>query len=180
VGRRCTICDHVDRDRIEAAIVQGEGLRAIARRFGLPNHTYVSRHRDRHLPPGLVAVKRANGRSESDALEAVRRSRELEGLATAADQVEALIGRARLVLDRAEDGEKATLVLAATRELRMLVELLAKLRGELDERNVQAVNVLVAPEWLTIRAAIIDALHPYPEARLAVAGRLRALDGVSS
>ena len=42
MGRRCTICDHADRDRIEAAIVQGEGLRGIARRFGLPNHTYVS------------------------------------------------------------------------------------------------------------------------------------------
>jgi hypothetical protein len=151
-------------------------LRGIARRFGLPNHTYVSRHRDRHLPPELVAVKRANGRAESDALEAVRRSRELEGLATAADQVEALIGRARLVLDRAEDGEKATLVLAATRELRMLVELLAKLRGELDERPLTAVNLITNPDWLAVRAAVIDALQPYPEAGAAVASRLLLME----
>jgi hypothetical protein len=34
------------------------------------------------------------------------------------------------------------------------------------------VNVLVQPDYLAVRDAILDALMPYPEARVAVAERL--------
>ena len=47
--------------------------------------------------------------------------------------------------------------------------------GELDERPT--VNVLVAPEWLAVRATLPEALRPHPEARQAVAARLVALEG---
>jgi len=39
--------------------------------------------------------------------------------------------------------------LSGIREARGNVELLAKLRGELDERPV--VNILVAPQWIALR-----------------------------
>ncbi len=55
-----------------------------------------------------------------------------------------------------------------------IVELTAKLVGELDERP--QVNVLLAPEWLAVRAALLAALRPYPEARVAVAARLAAME----
>ena len=56
----------------------------------------------------------------------------------------------------------------------MNLELLAKLMGELDARPV--VNLVVSPEWLQVRATLLMVLSPYPEARIAVAGALAALD----
>ena len=67
------------------------------------------------------------------------------------------------------------LVLKTAAQLKGQTELLAKLLGELDERP--QVNVLISPEWVNVRAALLAALLPYPEARLAVAGRLRVLEG---
>ena len=45
------------------------------------------------------------------------------------------------------------------------IELLAKLTGELDERA--QVNIVLSPQWLTIRLAILEALEPFPGARMA-------------
>ena len=55
-------------------------------------------------------------------------------------------------------------------QVRRNLELLAKLIGQLDTRPT--VNLLIAPEWLTVRATLLSALAPYPDARSAVAGRL--------
>jgi hypothetical protein len=43
------------------------------------------------------------------------------------------------------------------------VELLAKLRGEIKERSV---NILIHPQWIFLRATILEALEPYPEVRV--------------
>ena len=51
---------------------------------------------------------------------------------------------------------------------------IAKLLGQLDERP--QVNVLMAPEWLQVRAALLTALTPYADARLAVAAALVSLE----
>ena len=67
------------------------------------------------------------------------------------------------------------LVLRTAAQLRPSIELLAKLLGELDERP--QLNLTVAPEWLAVRSALLEALGPYPEARAAVARRLVALEG---
>jgi hypothetical protein len=65
--------------------------------------------------------------------------------------------------------------LGAIREARGNVELLAKLLGELDERPV--VNVmLIDPK---VRDAIVRALTPYGEARLAVANALEPFEEAS-
>jgi hypothetical protein len=67
------------------------------------------------------------------------------------------------------------LMLKAVAQLRPSVELLAKLVGDLDERP--QVNVTLSPEWQRIRGAVLDALAPYPDARMAVARRLVAVEG---
>jgi hypothetical protein len=66
------------------------------------------------------------------------------------------------------------LVLKTADRLRTQAELLAKLLGDLDDRP--QVNVLMAPEWGAVRAALLEALRPYPEARTAAATRLVALE----
>jgi hypothetical protein len=81
-----------------------------------------------------------------------------------------------LVVEHVENksADPRELLLKSTSQLKGQIELLAKLLGQLDERP--AVNVLVAPEWLTIRAGLLAALGPYPEARAAVAAQLLALE----
>jgi len=79
----------------------------------------------------------------------------------------------RMAADAEQAGERRT-VLVAVRELSRLVELLAKMRGEISE--AATVNVIVSPQWLQVRQAVLVALEPYPEARVAVAARLGQLE----
>ncbi len=161
---RCTICNHDDRESIDEAIVGGRTLRDIARQHDVSKDA-VSRHR------GHV----------SHALSRVVAEREEAGARSALDRLEDLHTRATRVLDAAEGEGKASLSLAAIKELRGLVETIAKITGELDERpNVQVLNVSTAPEWLAIRAALVEVLAPYPEAAAAVAARLDSLPALEA
>ena len=64
--------------------------------------------------------------------------------------------------------------LAGIGQARACLELLAKLLGELDERP--QVNVVLSAEWISVRAVLLSALAPFPDARAAVAARLQALE----
>ncbi len=66
------------------------------------------------------------------------------------------------------------LVLKTAQQLTGQTQLLAKLLGQLDERP--QVNVLMAPEWLQVRSALLTALAPYAEARQAVAAALVSIE----
>jgi hypothetical protein len=63
------------------------------------------------------------------------------------------------------------LILKTSQRLEGQVELLGKLVGKLQEGPT--VNLLILPEWLTMRAIIMTALAPFPQAKLAVAAALR-------
>jgi len=67
------------------------------------------------------------------------------------------------------------LVLKTVARLQPQIELLAKLIGKLDERP--QVNILVNPQWIAARTAMMEVLAPYPQARVAVAQRLDQLEG---
>jgi len=87
-------------------------------------------------------------------------------------QVRDLQVRTMAILDKAESSRGGLrTALQAIREARGNLELLARLLGELQE--AQTINVLVAPEWLSLRTVILQAVEPYPEARVAI---VRALD----
>jgi hypothetical protein len=90
-------------------------------------------------------------------------------------EVRNLQSRAYGILDKAESAGDLRTALGAIREARGNLELLAKLLGELDERPV--VNLTIAPEWLELRAIIVQALAPHPAASQDV---LRALEGVDN
>jgi hypothetical protein len=90
-------------------------------------------------------------------------------------QVRDLQSRALAILAAAEAQGDLRTALGAIREARGNLELLAKLLGELDERP--QVNLIVTPDWLRMRAAILATLAPYPEARVAVAAALTEGEG---
>lgn len=161
MGAACSICGHEDRSEIDAMIVSGAPNRAVARHQwpgGAVSKDAVLRHRDGHISAGLARVV-----SE----------REEAGPRSALERLEELHTRAMRVLDAAEGEGKASLSLAAIRELRGLTETLAKVTGELDDRpTVQVLNVATNPDFVSMLSTLMDALAPYPEARVAVAQRL--------
>ena len=67
-------------------------------------------------------------------------------------------------------------MLAAAREVRAGLELLARLTGELDEKPVTTVNVLASPELAGIITTMLRALEPYPQAKIAAAAALNVID----
>ncbi len=71
-------------------------------------------------------------------------------------------------MEGAEADGKASTALAAVREARGLLELTARVTGELDERPVMVVNIQASQEWVELRALILAALRPHPAALAAV------------
>ena len=159
MGRPCSVCAHPDRAAIDRALVSGTPRTALASRHGL-SEPAVRRHEDTHLPERLSKAAEAAEIAEADDL---------------LGQVRTLQHRALGILDQAEDAGDLRTALGAIREARGNLELLAKLLGELNEGTT--VNVLVSPEWLQVRTIILQALDPFPDARLALADAMEAHAG---
>lgn len=156
--RVCTVCTHPERQAIDTALVAGESFRYVSERFG-PSATALFRHKAEHMPAALTKAQGAQEAAQADDL---------------LGQVRTLQTRTLAILDRAETAGDLPTALRAIGEARRNLELLARLSGELDERA--QVNILVAPEWLAMRALLFNALAPYPEAKVAVAGALATLE----
>lgn len=162
VAERGVVANHPERAAIEAALAAGHADRAIAARFGITKDS-VRRHR---IGMG----------SKLDRLIAAGKA---EGAESARDRVELLYTKALRLLERVEKDEASKPAAMATviRECRGLVELLAKITGELDERaQVQIVNLSASPEWEAVRRGLIAALAPYPDAQRAVTLSLREIE----
>jgi hypothetical protein len=158
VARACSICLDGNRSAIDHALVAGEPATRIAAKYRVSADA-VARHAAHHLPKLLARARDAADQVRGDDLLA---------------QLRELQQRTLRLLDRAERAERLTPALLAVGQARQNIELLAKLLGELDERP--HVNVLVSPQWVTLRTVLLAALGPYAEARAAVAERLVALE----
>ena len=156
--RTCTVCTHADRATIDRAIVQDTAYRVIARQYGL-DHDAVRRHADNHLPAMLAKAQAARDVAHADHL--LREANRLYATATG-------------IMDAAQAQSDHELTLKAIGTAGRMLGLLGELLGELNRQP--QINLLVAPEWLTVRAALLAALAPFPEARAAVAERLIALE----
>ena len=162
MSKRCMVCAHESRDLIDQALVSGAKQVDLLSRFGIASKHALSRHALRHLPRKLALAQAAADVAEADNLLDLV----LEHQATAR----------RIAKDAEAGGEKRT-VLLAVRELLRIVELQAKLAGQLSDGPT--VNVVLAPQWLEVRSAMLVALSPFPEAREAVATRLLELEAAS-
>ena len=153
--RSCTICEHPDREAIDRQLVGDSSNLSISSLFGV-SESAVRRHKANHLPAKLVMAQAAEEIAQAEDL---------------LDQVRDLHARTLAILQAAESTSQHRMALSAIREARSNLELLAKLLGELDERP--QVNILISP---TVQTAIVTALGPYPEAKLAVAHALGELE----
>jgi hypothetical protein len=152
------VCSHADKEAIDEALVGGIAFPPLVAKYRVSKDS-LSRHKANHLPATLAKAHEAGEVARGDDLLA---------------DVRDLQSRAYSILDKAEDTGDLRTALGAIREARGNLELLAKLLGELDERPVT--NVLVSAEWVTVRTAMMEALGPYTQARIAVSERLSALE----
>ncbi len=156
--RTCTICAHADRAEIDRALVAGEPFRHIAARENVST-TALQRHRNEHIPAHVPKAKEADAVADADDLLA---------------QIRDLHRLAMHILARASAAGDLRAALAGVKEARACIETLLEVEGEIDRRP--QVNLLVAPEWVAVRSALMVALAPYPDARTAVTGQLVALE----
>src|ERR1700722_3648110 len=130
VPRRCSICMDDRRQDIEQAMLSGASYRVVAQRFAVSRDAVV-RHR-RHLPAALARAQEVKEASHGNSLLAQLRDLTLEAQ------------RLKAVAEEAGDYRAA---LAAVRELCRIVELVAKLSGELESHSeTKILNVTLDAE----------------------------------
>jgi hypothetical protein len=174
-ANRSTIDKHPDRARIEREIAIGKPCEAIAKKFSVSKDA-VWRHRKK-LPPQLKAALAGQTlRAEVD-LEKLRIDESESLLANLAAQ------RAKLLLaqDNAIEADQWTVLATLSAQIHRNLELVGKYLGEFAQHQVTTrVSILIQPEYLALRAALVQALLPFPDARRAVAAVLHKTEGAAS
>ena len=172
-GPRCTICAHPRRADIEHAFVSGLGRPAVAKKFGVDAQA-AYRHFKNHLSPVQKAeILTATTRLNPADLERLRVT-ESESL------LSNLVGQRARLLEDGDNARAADDVNAAVRvegAIRENLALTGKLLGAIIQKHeVSHTNLLVSPDYIQLRAALVTALKPYPEAALAVGQALRRME----
>jgi hypothetical protein len=158
---RCSVCDHANRKQIDLKLAaNATPLRRLAADENV-SESAMRRHRANHLPAKLARSAEAKRVAESEDL---------------GEQVRALRAKAIDLLQQAEiDGDTRT-ALAAIRETRGLLELMAKVQGPIDDGQRVTVAVQIDTGWPVVRSAVLETLANYPAGLLAVSERLAALE----
>jgi hypothetical protein len=156
MSRVCTICSHPARNEIDRAALAGASNRRIADQFSISPQALM-RHKADHLLPELVKAQQA---------EEVTRATDLLAAVTERDRVAMEV----LAEARAEGDHRA--VAPLLRVSLVALELLGRLHGQLSTE----VNIVVLPQWIEYRTALLQALAPYPAAMDAAADVLIALE----
>ena len=164
---------HPDRAAIERDLCLGVPLRRIAKKFGGGlNKDCLHRHRKK-LPAPLRRAMLAQALKPAEDLEKLRLT-ESEGLlANLAAQ------RCRLLLwqDSVAASEQFGIAAAISAQIHRNLELVGKYLGEFAQQSIQTnVSILISSEYLALRASLLRALQPFPEARAAVAAALHRME----
>jgi len=161
MSRTCTICEHPNSLNINEKLITGRSYRSIAKQFSLSDSA-VYRHKS-HISQALVKAKEAEEIADADSL--------IEKLKSLQEEALSILKEAR------EEKDLRTAVLAIN-STKGILELQGKLLGELKD-NPQ-INILISPEWTSLRATILQAIEPYPEARVSISRALESKDGSTS
>ena len=148
----CSICIHPDRETINHELISGTPVRDVAGRHGVSKSS-VDRHK-RHIPSTLVKAQEALVVSNADTL--------LHEVKMLLEQAQSLTGAAQAA------GDLRT-ALQGIGKVKEILELLARLAGEIDNStkvqvNIGSPSITSCPEWSTV-IHIIDR-HPEVKAEL--------------
>jgi len=136
---RCSVCRHPERRALEQAHVGGATLRELAKQYGKDKST-IHNHISKHMPRAVrEAAEVIEERSHGDGI--------LSELLTLRDE-------ARRLQARAEAKGDVRTAIAALRELTRLVELKARVMGEIRDREINITNVQIDPATAEKMAAV--------------------------
>lgn len=171
-GPKCRICTHGKRHLIEMGLTLGTPYSVLAARFGLSDWTLCN-HKRHHLSPAQQAAIIASTRPEAIDLEQLERC-ESEGLLGALVAQRARLQQlVELAMELGDIGKG----ISAEHAIRENLQLVAKLLGQLVQRHeVRSTSILISPDYIQLRQAILAALAPHPEAARAVSRALHALE----
>lgn len=170
-GRNCHVCQHERRAEMELRLANGTPVRIVADKYGVGRDSCF-RHRKNHMPPELIAQLQATGkRINPTDLQELKRT-ESEGLLQTLVHERA---RQQRIADKAEAIDDYGNATRASVAALKSSELIAKLLGDIKTGSVTQ-NILVMPEFHAFRTAVIQALRPYGEAKLAVLKSLQLLE----
>jgi hypothetical protein len=144
----------------------------IAARFGVSRDS-VKRHRQRHLSAVQAAALATAMKPSAVDLEALQRS---EG--------ESLLGQ--LLAQRATlqtygqtafEAKNYQAAISAERGVTANLDLLSKVLGLIiTKHEVRSTSLLISPDYLALRHALVEALRPFPDAMAAVGKALHELE----
>ena len=123
----CSVCKHPERAAIEAALLRNVSLRKIAEEHGASAWS-IHKH-SKHVARVVAKAVSEEARQVTEASNLLSR-------------VESLLDECREIAKHAKESKAWPAAVAALREVRSCVELLARLRGELKQAGTQ-VNVAV-------------------------------------
>jgi hypothetical protein len=132
----------------------------------------VYRHSRAHLPPQLRASLLAGPDLEGIDLDKLK---ETESQSLLGNLV-SLRHRLFAALDTAEEYNDAGMLTRVASALHRNLELTGQLLGDLGVGGTTNVNVLIQPQYIELRVALVQALASFPEARQAVAVVLHQLE----
>jgi hypothetical protein len=172
-GRPCSICMSAARPRVELGLARGVSAAALGRRFKLSPDS-IKRHQ-RHIPPALMRELQARSLLPARELESLRIEestsllehlvhqrarlyRLVDSCEELGDVRSAFVGHARITANLEQTGKLLDLFAAAATTIHQ--------------------NLVISPDYLQLRQALLTALKPYPEARAAVVAVLRELEDV--
>jgi len=162
MARPCTVCAHEEREAIDSCLVGGVPYRTISKRHEGVSPSSLSRHRA-HVTAAIIPLgsgTETGTRADGGTLLA---------------QLRGLYSRVEGILSRAEADGRPSTALAAIKEARAILETVARVTGELDERPVtNVINLHTDEEFVAVQRRLLAALAPYPQARIAAAEALAA------
>ena len=169
-GPACSVCSHRERAAIDLALARHVSVTAISRRYKISTDI-LYRHARNHLPAQLRAKLLAGPDTDID----------LDKLMAAESQswrasLIALRHRLFASLDTAEECGDGTMIARVAGQLHRNLELSGQYLGDLTKGSTSVTNILLAPMYVEMRVELVRALAPYPEARLAVAQVLHAIE----
>ncbi len=153
--RKCSICIHKKRNEIENALLENKSFRHIASQFGI-NYRSLQRHKKNgHIAESLI------------------KAHEIDKIVNADDLLVKILHLQKetlVVLSEAKEIKDYSTILAAVGKAGQLIELQAKLAGQLQEGRV--INIYVQPTFIKMQNIILSELDQFPEVRYRIAERL--------
>jgi hypothetical protein len=171
----CTIEKHPRRGEIEHDIAVGVPCRTIARKYDISKDVVL--RWSKKIPLQLKAKRYVGLLRAADDLEKLRVEESDNLLKNLAMQ------RARLLLcqDKAIALEDLSAIARLSSQIHTNLELVGKYLGEFARHSVQTnISLLVTPEYLKLRTALLQALADFPEAKYAVAAVLHDIEGAAA